>query len=289
VSTREFSRQSEDVQHQRAPLRRAEDFGRGWRWWAKGTIVLVLIALLVGVVVYLISDRFPASYQSSAIVRVSVQATSGISDPAVTASNDLASQYAQLASTSPIEDAAALQLGVPSSGLSGSVTAGTIAAQNLIRITASGSSAAQAEQRATAVAKAFVAYVDSLNTQQAQVYTHAVTSKLVPLQREISAVRAQLHSSAASTTTGGSETQHDGTVLLTGLVGQERTVLSSIAQSSAAAQPDLQLIAPGGTASQVSPRPKLYAAIGVLAVLLILGRALYIVGVKRPAFPEAPV
>jgi hypothetical protein len=256
--------------------------GANVRWWMPRIVGLIVIAALVAEAVYVVSDQVAARYQSSAIVRVSVQATSGISDPAVTAANDLASQFAQLASTAPVVDAAAAHLGNRETGLGSSVTAGTIAAQNLIRISVTGSSPAQAQKRTTTVAEAFVAYVNRIETRQATHYANAVTSKLGPLEREIATARQKLSSTNA-------EVQRNATVLLSALVGQERTVLNSVAQSSAAAQPDLQIVAPGGTATKVSPKPTLYAAVGFLATLLLLGRLLYIIGVRRRSPRETTI
>ncbi len=179
-------------------------------------------------------------------------------------------------------DAAATSLGVPSGDLSGAVTAGTVAAQNLVRISATGSSPSQAQVRATAVAEAFVAYVTKLDQRQAHAYEQAVTSKLTPLKREIAAARLRLLSPNV-------EVQHNATVLLSGLVGQEESVLSSVAGSAAAAQPTVQLVAPGGAGTKVSPKPSLYGAIAFAATLLLLGRFLYVIGIRRQRFRETPV
>jgi hypothetical protein len=249
--------------------------GRGWRWWTLWIVGLLELASLVAVGVYVVSDHLAATYQSSAIVQVSVQATDGISDPSVTAANDLASQFAQLASTAPVVSAAQAKLGDQGENLSGSVSAGTIAAQNLIRISVTGSSPALAQTRTTAVAAAFVTYVRRLNAKQAASYVGAVTAKLRPLDREIAAARKRL-------TNANAVVQREATVLLSGLLSEQQSVLSSVAQSSASAQPYLQLVAPGGGATKVSPKPVLYAAVGFLAVLLLLGRLLYYVGVRTP-------
>ncbi len=254
----------------------------GWRWWASRALGVLVAAVAVATLVYVISDRVAARYQSSATVRVSVQTTSGISDPDVTAANDLASQFAQLASSTPVLEAAAVKLGVPRKDLEGAVSAGTIAAQNLIRVGVSGSGPDQAQARATAVAKAFVRYLDRLDAQQVGTYERTVIARLRPLNREIDAARKRLSSPEP-------EVQRNATVLLSGLLGQQATVLSSIAQSSAAGQPSVQLVAPGGAGSKVSPKPSLYAGIAFLAVLLLLGRFVYVLGVRRASAREAPV
>ncbi len=233
-----------------------------------------MIAVVVAAAVYAISNGVSARYQSSATVRVSVQATSGISDPAVTAANDLASQYAQLASSTPVLSGAAKRLGVPVSSLEGNVSSGTIAAQNLVRISVTGSSASEAQERAAAVARSFVRYINHLDAEQAAAYEKAVTSKLAPLETEIAAARKQLRTSKG-------EAQRNATTLLSGLLSQQQTVLNSVAQGSAAAQPSLQLVSADSAGSKVSPKPTLYAGIGLLATLLLLGRFVYVIGVRR--------
>ena len=241
---------------------------------------MLLAALVIAGLVYVISDSVAARYQSSATVRVSVQATTGISDPAVTAANDLASQFAQLASSTPVTDAAAASLGARSSALEGAVTGGTIAAQNLVRITATGSSTTQAQQRAAAVAHAFVVYIKRIDSAQVAAYRRAVTSKLGPLEREIAATRKLALS-------GDPEAEHNATTLLSGLLSQQQTVLSSVAQESAAAQPALQLVSASSTGTKVSPKPSLYAGIAFIVALLLLGRFVYVIGIRRSASREA--
>jgi capsular polysaccharide biosynthesis protein len=243
--------------------------------------MVLLAALLVGAAVFGVSSTVPATYESSAVVRVSVHATGGISDPAVTAANDLASQYAQLASTSLVVDAAADRLGRAGRGLTGDVSAGTVAAQNLIRVTVTGSSAEQARRRATAVTVSFVRYVNRLSARQADVYTRTVASKLRPLDADITQAREQL-------STGTPDAQRNATVLLSSLLVQRQQVESSVAESAAAAQPDVQLIANGSAGVKTSPKPLLYASVGFVIVLLLLGRLAYIVGMRRvraAAFP----
>lgn len=249
------------------------------RWWALGVALIVLCALMVAALVYVVSDTVSARYQSSAVVRVSVQATGGISDPSVTAANDLASQFAQLASATPVLEAAETTLGPSGGKLSGAVSAGTIAAQNLVRISVTGPSPSSAQARTTALAKAFVAYVSRLDASQAAKYSRAVTSKLRPLDREIAEARKSLLSP-------NPEVQRNATVLLSTLVSQQQTILGSVAQNAAAAQPSVQLVSPGGSASKVSPKPSLYAAVGFLATLLLLGRLLYVLGTRPSLRPK---
>jgi hypothetical protein len=232
----------------------------------------VLIAVAVAALVYVVSSLLPATYQASATVLVTVRATSGISDPTVTAANDLASQYAQLVATTPVIDAADKTLGTALS--TSSITAGTVNAENLIKINATSSTAARANASVNAVAQAFVAYVGRISAAQAADYVKLVTTNLAPLQALITAASQQQASGTAAQ-------QAQATALLTTLVGEKQQVLGAAVQSSAATLPDVQLVSPGDGGSKTSPRPQLYALIAFIVVLLLLGRVLFVAGVRR--------
>jgi len=254
-----------------APSPRAPaEITRLW-WWTRGRTV-VLVAIAAAVVVYVASSLLPATYQASATVLVTVSATSGISDPTVTAANDLASQDAQLVATAPVIDAADKTLDTALSP--SSVSAGTVNAENLIKINATGPTAAQANASVNAVARAFVAYVSQISTSQAADYVKLVTANLAPLANLITTARQQQ-------TSGTPVQQAQATALLTTLVGVRQQVLGAAVQSSAATLPDVLLVSPGDGGSKTSPRPQLYALIAFGVVLLLLGRLLFVVGVRR--------
>ena len=101
-----------------------------WRakWW------LLVIALAAGGAAYGIS-RFAVSptYSSSADVVVRAHTVSGALSDAITASNSLASQYAQVADSPPVLARAARTLPGGGSGLAAATSAGTVGDQNLVR------------------------------------------------------------------------------------------------------------------------------------------------------------
>jgi capsular polysaccharide biosynthesis protein len=243
--------------------------GRGPVWWFVRLAAAVVAAALVAGGVYVVSAAAPATYESSSTVRVSVQAPTGSTDQSVIASNDLASQYAQVVSADRVLRAARRRLTSTDADLSGEVSAGTVAAQNLIRLTVKGTNPGQAERRAAAVTQAFVAYLNRLSAEISERYAASVNEKLAPVDANIADARKALE-------TGTPDAQRNAASILAGLLVQRQQVLSSVAQSSAATRPSIQRVTNAGTASKVSPKPKLYAAIAFAIVLLLLARLTYV-------------
>ena len=96
--------------------------GRGAFWWFVRLAGAVLAAGLVAAAVYVVSAATPATYQSSSTVRVSVQAPAGSTDQSVIASNDLASQYAQIVAAERVLRAAGRRLSGDDADLGGKVS-----------------------------------------------------------------------------------------------------------------------------------------------------------------------
>jgi capsular polysaccharide biosynthesis protein len=228
-------------------------------------VLLVAVPIAIAAAVYSVSSRLAPTYEASSTLRIVAQGQSGISDQSVLASNDLASQYAQLADAPSVLRRAARSLRVPSENLDGEVSAGTVAAQNLIRIAARAGDGPAAVRRADAVALAFVEYVGGLNERQANAYSRAVQRRLKPLDEELTTARRLLNT--------GTPSQRNSTALLySNLLVQRQQLLASIAQDAAASQPGVQLVAQASSASKVAPRPTLYALVGLVASALIAAR-----------------
>ena len=245
------------------------DRRRGAFWWIVRLAAAVVAAGLAAAAVYVVSAAAPATYESSSTVRVSVQAPTGATDQSVIASNDLASQYAQVVSADRVLRSAGRRLTSADADLSGKVSAGTVAAQNLIRLTVEGGNPGQAERRAAAVTQAFVAYLNRLSAESSATYAASVTEKLAPVDANIAEARKALD-------VGTPDAQRNAASILAGLLVQRQQVLSSLAQSSAATRPSIQRVTNAGAASKVSPKPKLYAAIAFAIVLLLLARLIYV-------------
>jgi capsular polysaccharide biosynthesis protein len=127
-------------------------------WDAK--FAIVGLAIVAAVIVFGVASVQPAQYRATATVRVALPDSRNAPREAVLAANDLAAQYAQLASSQPVLLAAAATLPENQrSGLSGSISASPIDNYNIIGITASDSDANAAALRASAVAKSLVTYI----------------------------------------------------------------------------------------------------------------------------------
>jgi capsular polysaccharide biosynthesis protein len=232
-------------------------------------VLMVAVPLGIAAVVYYVSSSLAPTYEAASTLRIVAQGQNGISEQTVLASNDLASQYAQLADAPSVIKRAARSLKVPSEDLDGEVSAGTVAAQNLIRIAARAGDGPAAVRRADAVALAFVEYVGGLNERQANAYSRSVQRRLKPLDDELSTARRLLNT--------GTPSQRNSTALLySNLLVQRQQLLSSIAQNAAASQPGVQLVAQASSASKVAPRPTLYALVGLIASALIAARIAFL-------------
>ena len=236
-------------------------------WNAKWWILLAAIAaagIAIGV-----SALIPPTYQASATIRVAAQAGQGNAQDAVQASNDLAGQYAQLVNSSPIIKAASARANVAPSALVSSISAGTVADQNLIKIDANARNPAVAVRRANAVASAAAVYIRKVNESQAGSYGQSVRRLLAPIDRDIAKARREVD--AADTRSRGhssSAAVASRQAVLASLLAQRQQVLASVAQSTAGSQPSVQVFARADAGSKTWPKPVLYAVVAFVVVAL---------------------
>lgn len=262
------------------PARTAEVDRLTTIWQARKPILVgtVVVALLV----YLISSIVPSVYSSSATVSVTAASTPGGSaEDVALASNDLAAQDAQLVQTDSVLDAAAKTLGVPASTLAGHLSAGTVAAQNLIQITVQASSAEKAQRSSQAVA---VAFQRSL-VQRAQVSAFALQASVNTQSASLSQQIANLQQSIAANQGAAPGTLQLAEVesqenQLTNLMESRATLTANTAIAVASEQPDVNVVVSGTPATKVSPRPFFYALIAGLLALLV-GCQLAVVARRR--------
>jgi capsular polysaccharide biosynthesis protein len=242
------------------------DPGAG-RWLLAGLLCL-LISVAVAGIAYGVGKKLPATYQSSGLIRIALASQNGISDPVVTAANDTATQYAQLASSQPIQRLAAQQLRVPVNSLDGKISGSTLGAQNLVQVTATASSPGTAAARADAASAALERYITRLNTQESAQYVGGVQRSLGQINQEISTITDRL----ARETAGQASTD---TVLLDSLNAQRIQLLGQVARDAASNQPTLQVVNRSSSASEVSPQSKLYAVVAFVVALIITGRVAF--------------
>jgi hypothetical protein len=239
---------------------------------------IVLAALVAAGATYAISRAIPATYRSSASIRVQAQPVNGVSD-AVTASDTLASQYAELVTTPAVLDPAAAALHLSSSTLGAAISAGTEDAQNVVSISADAPEASGAASRANTVAKRFIAFLNETNGRQASDLAAEISGQLgtgeaggeaaiKSAQSEVSNdTAAVLHaypSNRAARVAALNAAENE----LPSLISARQALLLSIAQDSAAARPSLQQLGAAGSGDRVVPKPTLYAAIAFVVALL---------------------
>jgi hypothetical protein len=254
--------------------------GLAWR----GKFWILLATVIGGVGAYLGCSLLPPTYQSTATLRVVVQSGAGVSQDAVLASNDLAVQYAPLIRTGAVVGPAAVRMHESGSALSTAISSGTVGDQNLMAVTARGASEREAQRRANAVARQFVTYIRASNRQQVVSYTRLVGSTLAPIQSEIEILKSQLGRGAGSDiATGSSSSVNGAQATLATLLTARQSAAANLAQSVAASQPQIQLIAPAGPGTQVEPKPMLYALVTALAAFLVALQLVVVIGARRQA------
>jgi hypothetical protein len=240
-----------------------------------GAALAVIFAVIVGGVVYAGSHKLPATYQATTEFLVTVPNQQGISDPTVTAENDIASQYAQLVSATPVVNAAAKALKVSASTLSGAITGTTVGAENLVQIAATAPNAAQANARAQAAGNAAVAYIQRLTVKSSESYSRSANRTLKGIDGEIAALQRKVKKDSKTQRPIDEST-------ITQLLGEKYTETASIGNNAAAGETSLQAIPGGGNASQTAPNPKEYGLIGALAALVVALRVVYVLRVGMP-------
>jgi K+ transporter len=238
---------------------------------SRRSVFLVLLGalafpLIVAAVVYVVSDSITPTYESSASFRVVIPNQAGLNDTVITAANDLATQYSQLATATPVINVAARQLRERPSALKKEITGSTVNAQNLVEVTASAEQGPVAERRADAVITALRAYVDRINVQQSRTYSNNVSEGLAPVEKEIQYYTTQLKQAKTLIE------RQNLNLLLGSLLAQRQGTLSSLAENAAAGRPTLQGISQQSAADKVRPRPELYALVGGIVAALIAAR-----------------
>jgi capsular polysaccharide biosynthesis protein len=145
------------------------------RWW-----IVLLGAVVIALLTYGVSKVIPPTYSSSAIASVLTGGTDA--NDTTQGEDNLASQYAQLVDSATVLAAASQEIhaSVPTTAVSG----GTVNDQNLISIVATADSATQARARASAVAEAFVRYLNAQSLNEAtdfgSQYVRQVVSIITP-------------------------------------------------------------------------------------------------------------
>ena len=243
--------------------------------WRRSWIVLIG-AVVIALLTYLVSKQLTPVYASTA--DVSVVVTGQDPEDSSLGANSLASQYAQEASaTTVLVDAnralARQGLGsVPTTAIS----SGVVAAQNIIAIRVTASSASLARIRAAAVTNAFIAYVTSQVNSIERKYEASSQRELKPLNAQIASVTKQLKAAGPDSS---DELSLENT--LSALVSSRASATSSIAETSNVDRPTISPVTAAGVATKTSPKPPLYAAVAFVIALLLLARLVTLIGLDR--------
>jgi capsular polysaccharide biosynthesis protein len=237
------------------------------RWW-----LVLIIALVIGGATYVVSKKVPAQFRSTATVSVQV---TGAADPneSATAANSVASQYAQIVTGGTVLQAAAKTLSPGDvSGLSGAVSGGTVADQNIVQVRATGASPGQAQRRATAVVNALRLYVTRVSSNASSAYSRTARRQLKPIDTQISSISAKISAASRDTLASGRYLALQQT--LSTLIAQRSSAESAIAQNATAGQPSMNLLSAAGAGAQVAPKPTLYAAVAFVLALVLVSQAM---------------
>jgi capsular polysaccharide biosynthesis protein len=239
-------------------------------WGAK--IYILVVVILVAAGVYAVSKSMTPLYSSSSTVRVSAtQAPGGSASDVATASNALAAQYAEVVTSSAVLTPAAGATQTPASTLSSHISSGTVASQNLIRITAQSTKKAQSATWANSVATSLAAYITRQSANQARLIQTSVNSQLAPINAQIATLENQISTespTALAGTTGYIKVQGEENQL-TELLASRSGLLTTTAVSIAADQPQVQVLSTASAPSLVSPKPTLYTLIAAAGALLV--------------------
>ena len=240
--------------------------------------VILIGAVVVALATYVIAGQVPAEYRSSASLVVQVSGTNP--DEAATAANTVASQFAQDVTGEAVIAAAARKLNTSDAkGLSSNVSGGTVAAQNVVQIVATGSSPEQAQRRATAVSAGLTRYAHTIVDVQAKTYARAARAQLAPISAQIATVTAELSEIPAPQQNSGHAISLEGT--LSTLVSERASASATIAQQATGGEPSVSPLDEAGLGSKTAPKPTLYAAAAFVLALLLLWRLLVFVGPRQ--------
>ncbi len=238
-------------------------------WAAK--VWIAAIAVLLAGATYVASSLIGPTFESSAVVQVTSPRTSGSgTSDAITASNDLAAQYAQLASTQPVIAIAVKQLGAPGAGLAAAVSASTVANQNLVRITSQAPTADAARARADAVAGALRSYVAQQSDDAVAAYSATFAAGLEPLDADIANAEKQVASatrtaSSASPGSAAITSLTNAQARLSELVLRRQQALAQRITDEASLRPSVTSLGSAAPGDKVQPKPLLYSLVALLA------------------------
>jgi Chain length determinant protein len=246
-------------------------FTMAWRRKWAILIFAVLVAAVVGTVLAQAAPR----YSTRATIQVNLLQTKGVAQSTALAANELAAQYAQLATSQAVLNAAAGTLGADASGLAGAISAAPVNNYNIVAITATSTSPVRSARQADATARALVAYVDDVNAKQVLAVEQSGAARRDALDSDIGALRTQIARNTAQAAAGGPRAPAAATEaasarsLLATLTSQRENIFTSSQRDLAVSQPNLVLVDLPERGSAISRRLPAYVAGAFLVGLLL--------------------
>lgn len=238
-------------------------------WRAK--IRIFLCAGFAAVVAATIGVLPQTEYTAQATIRVSLLSAKGVPREVVLAQNDLAAQYALLATTTPILDAAEALAGEPV----GEVEASPVNSYNIVGITATSPTSEGAARHANAVAEALVTYVRTSDARAAAAAAKVIEPQLQQLDKQIADTKANvanLQRRIPTATVARAESLRgilaSQLSLLGTLVANRANVFTSATRDSAAATPQLSLLDQPVHGTAEPNRAPIYALVAFLVTAL---------------------
>jgi hypothetical protein len=240
-------------------------------WRAK--YVIVGVSLLFGAATYQLSAYVPAAWSASSDVLVSSRAPAASTD-AVSGTNDLAAQYAQLAGTAAVLAQAAEQAQVPSGVLARSTSAGTLANTNIVRITVTAGTADAASRGAAAVSVALITQArmlmagatgaDPVQLKLIDGLIGRAQDNVVSLTETLGTAPPQsARAAAANASLGNAEDQ------VLALTLKRIDLVTQARRDAAGEGVSLASLTPEPRAGQTAPKPLLYSLVGLAAIGVI--------------------
>jgi len=225
-------------------------------------VAVVAAAIIAGVLTYAVSGAVTPTFSSASELRVVVGGISGLGEDSLVASNDLTAQLVQLVPTNKVLQAPAATLGLSVSALRSAISVGSVAQQNLLQITAEGSSAAASQRRAEAVTKDFISFMASDSRSLTDNSSASLSKSVQALNQQLGHIAAELHH-ADGAQSAILQSQYDSTLT------QSQALSAEIAQLDAAGIPVIQEVQSAALGAEVAPRPKLYAIVAALVAAFI--------------------
>lgn len=238
--------------------------------------LVAAFAVIVAVVTYAVSSAAPAAYKASSEVRVSVNENNGLSQDSLQAANLATAQDVQLIPTDAVLAGPAAKLGTTPSALSGVISVGSVAQQNLVQISGSGSTPAQAQQRAAEVTAGFMQFTARDAKSQLSSYQKTLGGGIGTMTTGIDKLAKQLANARGSR----------ATVLQTqigSLSAEQQALRTQLATRQATGIPSVQLVEPAGLGNKVSPKPALYSVVALLVAAFVGAQLLALTERKRRA------